>query len=84
MNITISENDYMNESTNLKTNNNIIKEKNEKGITEDSILYFSNKLKKYNKSYKKISYISILVYIIDIISWFRNEKILHKINPKKK
>ena len=62
----------MNEFENLK-NINIEKERekndffHDKEITEDSILYFSNKLKKYNKSYKKISYISILVYIIDII-----------------
>ena len=78
----VDEKENLNEFENLK-NINIEKERekndffHDKEITEDSILYFSNKLKKYNKSYKKISYISILVYIIDIIIWFRNEKILH-------
>ena len=76
-NKTISENDYMNESTNLKTNINIIKEKNEKGITEDSILYFSNKLKSHNKIYKIFLYISIILYLSDLFLWYSNKKILH-------
>ena len=49
----------------------------DKDITEDSIIYFSNKLKQNNKSYKIYLYISIIIYIIDIIIWFIYDNILH-------
>ena len=57
-----------------------IKEKNffhDKDITEDSIIYFSNKLKQSNNSYKIFLYTSIIVYIIDIIIWNISSNILH-------
>ena len=75
--------DHINESTNLKVDRNIQKEKNnvdffhDKDITEDSIIYFSKKLKHYNENYKFILYISILLYIIDIFIWFKSESNLH-------
>ena len=80
--------DHINESTNLKVDRNIQKEKNnvdffhDKDITEDSIIYFSKKLKHYNENYKFILYISILLYIIDIFIWFKSESNLHSFtNP---
>lgn len=79
----IKESDNMNESDNLKTNTNSKKDKvdlnfvHDKDITDDSVIYFSNKLIDYNKSYKLFLYISIILYFIDIIIWFKNVKILH-------
>ena len=49
----------------------------DKDITEDSIIYFSTKLKLSNNSYKIFLYISIIVYIIDIIIWSISNGILH-------
>jgi hypothetical protein len=75
--------DHINESTNLKVDRNIQKEKNnvdffhDKDITEDSIIYFSKKLKHYNENYKFILYISILLYIIDIFIWLKSQTNLH-------
>ena len=63
------------ESTQLKVDSNNKTEQNndfyhDKDITEDSIIYFTNKLKTCNKNYKCILYFSILIYIIDIFIWF--------------
>ena len=75
--------EHINESTNLKVDTNIQKEKNnkdffhDKDITEDSIIYFSKKLKNYNEYYKFVLYISILLYIIDIFIWFKSQTNLH-------
>ena len=75
--------EHINESTNLKVDTNIQKEKNnkdffhDKDITEDSIIYFSKKLKNYNEDYKFVLYISILLYIIDIFIWFKSQTNLH-------
>ena len=49
----------------------------DKDITEDSIIYFSNKLKQSNNSYKIFLYISIITYILDIIIWNISSHILH-------
>lgn len=49
----------------------------DKDITEDSIIYFSNKLKQSNKIYKIFLYISILLFILDIIIWYISKDILH-------
>ncbi len=52
----------------------------DKDITEDSIIYFSNKLKQNNNIYKIYLYISISLYIIDIIIWLiNNNTFLHNI-----
>jgi len=75
--------EHINESTNLKgdTNNQNVKENkdfyHDKDITEDSIVYFSKKLRTYNDDYKFILYISVILYIIDIIIWLKNDDILH-------
>ena len=63
------------ESTQLKVDSNNKTEQNndfyhDKDITEDSIIYFNNKLKACNKNYKCILYCSIIIYIIDIFIWF--------------
>ena len=49
----------------------------DKDITEDSIIYFSNKLKQSNSSYKLFLYISIITYMLDIIIWNISSHILH-------
>ena len=75
--------EHINESTNLKgdANNQNVKENkdfyHDKDITEDSIVYFSKKLRTYNDDYKFILYISVILYIIDIIIWLKNDDILH-------
>ena len=77
------ENIHNNNIIELDNNVNINKEfqkKNffhDKDITEDSIIYFSNILKQNNKSYKIYLYISIIIYIIDIIIWFINDNVVH-------
>ena len=81
-----NEGDYVNESSKLKINKKN-KKRTEKGkidfydkeIIDDNTIYFANKLKDYNKSYKIILYISIIIYIIDIIIPFKKEIISHNI-----
>ena len=79
----INKEETINESTHLKLNTNIknYKEKNDfyhdKDITEDSIIYFSKKLKAYNENYKFILYISVILYTIDVLIWFKADKNLH-------
>ena len=74
--------EHINESTNLKVESNNKKDKDnndffhDKDITEDSIVYFSNKLSTFNQNYKFILYISIILYIIDIFIWFKSVEIL--------
>ena len=68
----------------IKNENNQKRKKDnffhDKDITEDSIIYFSNKLKKNNNVYKIYLYISIALYIIDIIIWLiNNNSIFHNI-----
>lgn len=75
--------EHINEATNLKHEVNIQKEKenndfyHDKDITEDSIIYFSKKLKAYNENYKFILYISVILYSIDVLIWFKADKNLH-------
>ena len=76
--------EHINESTSLKEiTNNEKDEKNnfyhDKDITEDSVIYFSNKLKLCNKNYKVILYLSIILYIIDLFIFFEGERILYNI-----
>lgn len=49
----------------------------DKDITEDSIIYFSNKLQTSNKNYKFILYISILLYLFDIFAYIKGDKNIH-------
>lgn len=60
---------------NDKKNNNIIS--HDKEIMEDSIIYFSLKLKKNNNEYHNFLYVSIFLYIFDIIIWHFDKQILH-------
>ena len=56
-----------------KNSNIETKKKNffhDKDITEDSIIYFTNKLKQSNDTYKIFLYISILLFIIDLFIWY--------------
>ena len=48
-------------------------------ITEDSIIYFSNKLKNINHEYKKVLYISIALYVFNIIIWALNIETFHNL-----
>ena len=49
----------------------------DKDITEDSIIYFSNKLKQSNNSYKTFLYISIALHILNIVVYFLSNKIFN-------
>ena len=81
----LNKEDHLNESTNLnldiKTPSGNEKPNPEfyhdKDITEDSIVYFSNKLQTSNKNYKFILYISILLYTFDIFAYFKGDKNIH-------
>lgn len=56
-----------------KNSNKETKKKNffhDKDITEDSIIYFTNKLKQSNDTYKIFLYSSILLFIIDLFIWY--------------
>lgn len=66
-----------NKKTDIKEekNNNIIS--HDKEIMEDSIIYFTQKLKKNNIEYHKYLYISIGLYFIDIIIYYFDRKILY-------
>ena len=80
--IIIGEN-YKNNPLNLISNKikNKKEDKNDlyqdKEVIDDNTMDFSNKLKDHNKSYQNILYFAIILYIIDIIIWFKSEKILH-------
>ena len=80
--IIIAEN-YKNNPLNLISNQikNKKEDKNDlyqdKEVIDDNTMDFSNKLKDHNKSYQNILYFAIILYIIDIIIWFKSEKILH-------
>ena len=50
----------------------------DKEITEDSIIYFSDKLKQNNNSYKLFLYISIILYILDLgIFFISNDNVMN-------
>ena len=49
----------------------------DKDITEDSIIYFSNKLKQSNKDYKIFLFISIALHIINIIAFLFSKEIFN-------
>ena len=63
-----------NTENNDKINKNI---SHDKEIMEDSIIYFSQKLKKNNSEYQMFLYTSILLYFFDIIIWYLDNQILH-------
>jgi hypothetical protein len=64
-----------------KSNTNNEKKKksffHDKDITEDSIIYFSNKLKQSNSSYKTFLYISIVLHILNVVVCFLSKKIFN-------
>jgi hypothetical protein len=49
----------------------------DKEIMEDSIIYFTKKLKQNNNDYHIFLYISICLYSLDIIVWYFDKQILH-------
>ena len=81
----LNKEDHLSESSNLNLESKtpIGKETpnsefyHDKDITEDSIIYFTNKLQKSNKNYKFILYISVLLYIIDIFVYFKGDEFIH-------
>ena len=81
----LNKEDHINESTNLNLDSKTPtgKEKSnsdfyhDKDITEDSIIYFTNKLQTANTNYKFILYISVLLYIIDIFVYFKGDENIH-------
>ena len=50
----------------------------DKEIKEDSIIYFTKKLKKINIEYHKYLYISIFIFFIDIIIWYFDKQLFHE------
>ena len=68
-------NDNNKDNKNVENNKNIYS--HDKEIMEDSIIYFSQKLKKNNIEYHKFLYCSIGLYFIDIIIWYFDKQILH-------
>ena len=76
----ILEKDENNNNGNKPSTNNEKKKKSffhDKDITEDSIIYFSNKLKQSNNSYKNFLYISIALQILNIIVYFLSNTIFN-------
>ena len=65
-----------------KNNENIEKEKitqsHDKEIKEDSIIYFTKKLNKLNVEYHKYLYISIIIFLTDIIIWYFDKQLFHE------
>ncbi len=49
----------------------------DKEIMEDSIIYFTKKLKQNNNDYHIFLYISICLFSLDIIVWYFDKQILH-------
>ena len=49
----------------------------DKDITEDSIIYFTNKLKQSNDTYKIFLYISIIFFITDLFIWYYDTFTFH-------
>ena len=68
----INDNKIVNKEEKTKTNYS-----HDKEIMEDSIIYFTKKLKQNNIEYQKFLYFSISIYFIDIIIWYFNMDILH-------
>lgn len=65
----------------IKASGNIEKEKitpsHDKEIKEDSIIYFTKKLKKNNIEYHKYLYISIFIFFTDLIIWHFDKQLFH-------
>ena len=65
-----------------KNNANVEKEKvsysHDKEIKEDSIIYFTKKLNKFNAEYHKFLYISIIIFLADIAIWYFDKKLFHE------
>ena len=64
-----------NNQINKMENKNI--SSHDKEIMEDSIIYFTKKLKQNNNDYHIFLYISICLYSLDIIVWYFDKQILH-------
>ena len=77
----ILEKDENNNTENKSININDEKKKSgffhDKDITEDSIIYFSNKLKQSNNNYKILLYISIVLHILNIIVFLFSKEIFN-------
>ena len=77
----ILEKEENNNSENKSININDAKKKtsffHDKDITEDSIIYFSNKLKQSNNNYKTFLYILITLHILNIIVFLFSKEIFN-------
>ena len=78
-----------NESIYFKFNNisnqkNVIEYKrktsqsHDKEIKEDSIIYFTKKIKNNNIDYHRYLYISIIIYLTDVIIWYCDKQLFHE------
>jgi hypothetical protein len=61
----------------INKNENKNNSSHDKEIMEDSIIYFTKKLKQNNNDYHIFLYISICLYSLDIIVWYFDKQILH-------
>lgn len=65
----------------IKISGNIEKERvsqsHDKEIKEDSIIYFTKKLNKLNTEYHKYLYISVIIFLTDIIIWYFDKQLFH-------
>ena len=77
----ILEKDENNNTEKKSININVEKKKNsffhDKDITEDSIIYFSNKLKQSNNNYKTFLYITIALHTLNIIVFLLSKEIFN-------
>ena len=61
----------------IKKTGNKNNSSHDKEIMEDSIIYFTKKLKQNNNDYHIFLYISICLYSLDTIVWYFDKQILH-------
>ena len=50
----------------------------DKEIKEDSIIYFTKKLNRNNIEYHKYLYVSIVIFLTDIIIWYCDKQLFHE------
>ena len=65
-------------SGNSNTERERITPSHDKEIKEDSIIYFTKKLKKINIEYHKYLYISVFIFFTDIIIWYFDKQLFHE------
>lgn len=73
----INQNNPENNNKQIKKTEKKNNSSHDKEIMEDSIIYFTKKLKQNNNDYHIFLYITICLYSLDIIVWYFDKQILH-------